>query len=67
MTDRALPQLAALLSPRGAMYIIAVRENRPKQLAELAKREHQLSCRVLCRRDAGEEHLMVLKFWKPAP
>ncbi|RKP00186.1 hypothetical protein CXG81DRAFT_13520 [Caulochytrium protostelioides] len=60
--DRLMPQVKALLSPRGAFYLVVVRENRPDELARLAREQWGLRPRMLMERKAGYEGLGVMKF-----
>jgi release factor glutamine methyltransferase len=60
--DRALPQMAALLSSDpGAAYIVTVDENRPRSLAALLQRDYGLHMRPLLRRRARNEFLTIQK------
>eukprot|EP00057_Strongylocentrotus_purpuratus_P004579 XP_003728994.1 PREDICTED: hemK methyltransferase family member 2 [Strongylocentrotus purpuratus] len=63
VTDRLLPLIPKLLSPQGVMYLIAIRENKPKELMSWISSLGFKSTVVLARR-AGPEHLSVLKFYR---
>lgn len=63
MVDRALPQIAELLSwPDGVAYVITVDENRPGEICEVMEREYGILGFPLMRRRARNEFLTVLKF-----
>jgi release factor glutamine methyltransferase len=60
--DRALPQIAQLLSrPRGVCYMITVDDNKPEELASILKSKYGLTMTPLVRRRACNEFLTVQK------
>jgi release factor glutamine methyltransferase len=60
--DRALPQIARLLSkPHGAAYVITVDDNLPEDIAHKMK-EYGIQVKPLVRRKARNEILTVQKF-----
>jgi release factor glutamine methyltransferase len=67
VADRAAPQVARLLSPGGVAYVVAVDDNRPRELAARLRREHGLEAVPLLRRRAFNEHLTVLKITRRLP
>ncbi|RKP07955.1 S-adenosyl-L-methionine-dependent methyltransferase [Thamnocephalis sphaerospora] len=65
VTDRLLPRVADLLSPRGVFYLVAVRENKPQEMIDqLAKAG--LHGEVTCQRRSGPERLCVIRFTRRA-
>lgn len=60
--DRALPQIASLLSyPHGAAYVITVDDNKPEQIASFMKQQYNINVQPFVRRRARNEFLTVLK------
>lgn len=60
--DRALPQIAALLSrPHGVAYMITVDDNKPEDIASTMMNEYGIVVQPLLRRRARNEFLSVLK------
>mmetsp|Transcript_15696 Transcript_15696/g.19140 ORF Transcript_15696/g.19140 Transcript_15696/m.19140 type:complete len:266 (-) Transcript_15696:102-899(-) len=60
--DRALPQIAILLSrPNGVAYVITVDDNKPEEIAMLMMRKYGILVEPLVRRRARNEFLTVLK------
>ena len=60
--DRALPQIASLLSkPHGAAYMITVDDNKPEDIASIMQTEYGIYVRPFFRRRARNEFLTVLK------
>jgi release factor glutamine methyltransferase len=60
--DRALPQIASLLSwPNGAAYIITVDDNKPEDIAKLMMDSYGIRAEPLVRRKARNEYLSVIK------
>mmetsp|Transcript_44164 Transcript_44164/g.86654 ORF Transcript_44164/g.86654 Transcript_44164/m.86654 type:complete len:292 (-) Transcript_44164:546-1421(-) len=64
IVDRALPQIAALLSKTGCAYVVTVDENRPEEMAWEASEEHKLDCVPVMKRRAANEYLSILRFKK---
>ncbi|KAJ7275418.1 S-adenosyl-L-methionine-dependent methyltransferase [Mycena haematopus] len=62
VTDRFLPQVADLLSPRGRFYLVAVTQNNIPDIQRRMQENYALESKVLLRRRAGGEHLSVLLF-----
>ncbi|XP_041066589.1 methyltransferase N6AMT1 isoform X3 [Carcharodon carcharias] len=61
--DRLFPQVSALLSSQGLFYLVTIQENNPEEIIQSLK-SSSLKGTVLISRQAGREHLSVLKFWK---
>ncbi|KAL4425153.1 hypothetical protein ABPG77_008258 [Micractinium sp. CCAP 211/92] len=61
VTDRLLPLVPALLSPRGEMFLVAVHENDPRELMRLMEAAG-FEARVALQRSADEERLTILHF-----
>ncbi|XP_056398789.1 methyltransferase N6AMT1 isoform X2 [Hyla sarda] len=62
--DRFLPVVPKLLSMKGLLYLLVLKENDPDDI--LAKMNiYGLRGSKVLSRQAGREHLMVLKFWRP--
>lgn len=60
--DRALPQIAQLLSrPNGICYMITVDDNEPEDMSLLLSSKYDLTMRPLVRRRAHNEYLTVQK------
>ena len=61
--DRAMPQIASLLSwPHGAAYIITVDDNKPEDIAGIMMERYGTNVVPLVCRRARNEYLSVLKF-----
>ena len=61
--DRAMPQIASLLSwPNGTAYIIAVDDNKPEDIANVMMQKYGIKVEPLVRRRARNEYLSVLRF-----
>ena len=58
--DRAIPQIAELLSPHGVCYMITVDDNEPEELSAVFDKLGMLM-RPLVRRRAHNEYLSVQK------
>lgn len=61
--DRFLPVVPKLLSSKGLLYLLVLKENNPDNILEKMRSYGLQGCKVLSRQ-AGREHLTVLKFWK---
>ncbi|XP_007901739.1 methyltransferase N6AMT1 [Callorhinchus milii] len=61
--DRLFPHVPSLLSSHGLFYLVVVQENNPEEIKQLL-RKSGLKGTVIISRQAGREHLSVLKFWK---
>jgi release factor glutamine methyltransferase len=60
--DRALPQIAQLLSfPNGVAYVVAVDDNYPEQIAQLMYDRYGIQVVPWLRRRARNEFLTILK------
>jgi len=60
--DRALPQIARLLSwPHGVAYVITVDDNLPEDIADMMMEKYGVIMRPLVRRKARNEYLAVQK------
>jgi release factor glutamine methyltransferase len=60
--DRALPQIAKLLSwPHGTAYVITVDDNKPEEISKLMMDSYGISVIPLVRRKAYNEYLTVVK------
>ena len=60
--DRALPQIASLLSyPHGVAYVISVDDNLPEEIASIMMKEYGILVQPFVRRRARNEFLSVLK------
>lgn len=61
--DRAIPQIASLLSyPNGVGYIITVDDNKPEQIADIMMERYGIQVTPFFRRIARNEYLSVQKF-----
>jgi release factor glutamine methyltransferase len=60
--DRFIPDVGELLSPHGCFYLIAIPQNRPDELMRVFERKHGLVGRVVGRRTAANEQLMLIRF-----
>ncbi|KAI7837658.1 hypothetical protein COHA_008520 [Chlorella ohadii] len=63
VTDRLLPLLPRLLSPRGEAFLVAVHENDPPELMRLTEAAG-FEARIALQRKADEEVLTILHFWR---
>lgn len=59
--DRLLSALDTFLSPSGLLYMIAIQDNKPKQLIEELRSKHGLQASILLSRRADEELIHVLR------
>lgn len=64
ITDRLLPDIGALLSPQGVLYLVTVPENRPDDIKTLLGTQG-LNSEVVLSRRADREKLSVLRFNRP--
>ena len=58
--DRLLPLIDGIMSPRGCVYIIAVRENKPEEICALLASAGLASSIISCKQ-AHNETLVVVK------
>ncbi|XP_072265076.1 methyltransferase N6AMT1 [Pyxicephalus adspersus] len=61
--DRLFPLVPKLLSPKGLFYLLVLKENHPDEIVEELK-SYGLQGSKLLSRQAGREHLIILKFWR---
>ncbi|KAM3926174.1 methyltransferase N6AMT1 [Leptodactylus fuscus] len=61
--DRFLPVVPKLLSSKGLLYLLVLKENNPDDVLEKMNSYGLQGSKVLSRQ-AGREHLTILKFWK---
>ena len=61
--DRLLPQLDDLLSPRGVLYLVLIKENEPEDVRRVLQ-GMGLSCETLARKRAGKEELFIVRAWR---
>uniref|UniRef100_A0A8C5QBN0 Methyltransferase HEMK2 n=1 Tax=Leptobrachium leishanense TaxID=445787 RepID=A0A8C5QBN0_9ANUR len=59
--DRFFPLVPKLLSASGVFYLLILKENNPDEILEVMKTYNLTGSKILCRQ-AGREHLTVLKF-----
>ena len=59
--DRAIPQIAKLLSKNGVCYMITVDDNEPEDIASIFSSKYNLTMLPLVRRRAFNEYLSVQK------
>jgi len=62
VTDTLLRQVDGLLSPRGRLYLVAVKQNNVPKVQEFMSETFALQSEILLQRRAGHEHLFVLRF-----
>eukprot|EP00802_Teleaulax_amphioxeia_P022575 Tamp_23039.p1 GENE.Tamp_23039~~Tamp_23039.p1 ORF type:complete len:229 (+),score=36.84 Tamp_23039:250-936(+) len=65
VTDLLLDNLEKYLSPTGRLYLVALDSNDPQEMALWMNRKGY-KCKIVIKRTAGIERLMILKIW-PAP
>ena len=66
--DRALPQIAQLLSrPNGVAYVVVVDDNNPEEIAHIMEDRHGIRVVPWLRRKARNEYLTILKMTTTAP
>jgi len=63
--DQVMPQVPALLTPGGHLYMVTVSDNRPDELIAWAK-ALGLEAEDVLRRTADEERLVILRITKPS-
>ncbi|KAG8578022.1 hypothetical protein GDO81_010358 [Engystomops pustulosus] len=63
--DRFLPVVPTLLSPKGILYLLVLKENNPDDILENMN-SYGLEGSKALSRQAGREHLTILKFRKSA-
>ncbi|XP_066447661.1 methyltransferase N6AMT1 [Eleutherodactylus coqui] len=61
--DRFLPVVPKLLSSKGLLYLLVLKENNPDDIMTKMNSYGLQGSKVLVRQ-AGREHLTILKFWK---
>ncbi|KAM6140129.1 methyltransferase N6AMT1 [Pterocles gutturalis] len=61
--DRVFPLVPDLLSSGGLFYLVTIKENNPDEILETMKKCGLEGTRLLSRQ-AGQEMLTVLRFWK---
>uniref|UniRef100_H2YG33 Methyltransferase HEMK2 n=1 Tax=Ciona savignyi TaxID=51511 RepID=H2YG33_CIOSA len=59
--NRFFKQVPNLLSNRGVLYLVVIRENKPDEIREIFN-EMGFLCEVVMTRRSGPEFLMILKF-----
>ncbi|PVG03263.1 S-adenosyl-L-methionine-dependent methyltransferase [Serendipita vermifera] len=62
ITNRVLCQVDDLLSPSGSFYLVAVSQNKPKEVMKRMREEYGFEAQIILARKAGREHLHVLRF-----
>ncbi|CAJ0954747.1 unnamed protein product [Ranitomeya imitator] len=61
--DRFLPLVPELLSSKGLLYLLVLKENNVDNVLEKMN-SYGLQGSAVLSRQAGREHLTILKFWK---
>ena len=61
--DRFLSRIERILSHRGVLYLVLVKENKPSEVRRLLSLKG-LDTEILLRRRASNEELLVLKAWR---
>ncbi|XP_069620797.1 methyltransferase N6AMT1 [Ranitomeya imitator] len=61
--DRFLPLVPELLSSKGLLYLLVLKENNVDDVLEKMN-SYRLQGSAVLSRQAGREHLTILKFWK---
>mmetsp|Transcript_26811 Transcript_26811/g.67405 ORF Transcript_26811/g.67405 Transcript_26811/m.67405 type:complete len:219 (+) Transcript_26811:143-799(+) len=61
VVDKLLPLVKDLMSDKGIFYLLALRENKPDQIASLMK-EEGFSASIVLKRATGGENLCIMKF-----
>lgn len=64
VTDRFLPLVDRLLSPRGCCYLLLLDQNQPKEVMALMEERFRLQSGIILSRKAGREKLHIVKFWR---
>lgn len=62
--DKFLPQVHELLSETGTFWLVAIEQNKPRELMKMARENWNLKSEIVKERKAGFEKLYILKFWK---
>lgn len=63
ITDRLLPHISSLLSPRGVFYLLLLQENDPEEIKRLLEKQHLVG-KIIKARRAGRESLMIMRISK---
>ncbi|KAI9462338.1 S-adenosyl-L-methionine-dependent methyltransferase [Lactarius psammicola] len=61
VTNALLGQVDGLLSPRGRLYLVAVKQNNVPKIREFMQNAFSLRSEIVLQRRAGREHLFVLR------
>ena len=64
VTDRFLPLVDLLLSPRGCCYLLLLDQNRPQEVMHHMEQTYSLLSTIILSRKAGREKLHIVKFWR---
>ncbi|KAI9356992.1 hypothetical protein DFJ73DRAFT_821731 [Zopfochytrium polystomum] len=59
--DQFLAVPDALLSDRGALYLVTVKENRPDEIAAIFREKYGLESKIVARRSVGIEGLSIMR------
>mmetsp|Transcript_12828 Transcript_12828/g.27411 ORF Transcript_12828/g.27411 Transcript_12828/m.27411 type:complete len:218 (+) Transcript_12828:3-656(+) len=59
--DELLPKIHGLMAPGGVVYLVAIEENKPKEICERLVESGMSCAEVLTRRKAHNERLMIIK------
>lgn len=62
--DKILAKVSELLTPGGMFFMIAIHDNQPNQILELAKNSYGLLGEIILCKRTSLEHLYGLKFVK---
>ena len=64
VTNRLLPLVSDLLSPKGLFYLVAVYENKPQEIISKMTANYGLRSSIVLERRAKNESLYILRFQK---
>ncbi|TIA88932.1 hypothetical protein E3P99_02302 [Wallemia hederae] len=61
LTELVLSRLDTLLSPNGALYLVAIRQNKPEEICQRLNDTGNFTASILLKRRAGIELLHIIK------
>ncbi|KAH7927416.1 hypothetical protein BV22DRAFT_1007089 [Leucogyrophana mollusca] len=65
ITDRFLKDVDGLLSDRGKLYLVALKQNDVSGICSRMLTEFNLQSKIVIQRRAGREHLFIIRFSRP--
>ncbi|KAF8604945.1 S-adenosyl-L-methionine-dependent methyltransferase [Ceratobasidium sp. AG-I] len=62
ITNRLLDNLGNILSPRGYLYLVALKQNDPSAIIRRMEGRWEMVGEIILERRAGREHLFIIRF-----